>query len=41
VHGGTGSLVGRNAHDYYGGSVTLELAPRRPSHGASSRNVIA
>jgi hypothetical protein len=39
VHGVTGSLVGRDAHDYYGGSVTLGLAPRRPPHGASSRNV--
>jgi hypothetical protein len=33
--------VGRDSHDYYGGSVTLGLAPRRPSHGASSRNVLA
>jgi hypothetical protein len=41
VPGGTGSLVGRDSHDYYGGSVTLRLAPRRPSHVASSRNVLA
>jgi hypothetical protein len=41
VPGGTGSLVGRDSHDYDGGSVTLGLAPRRPSRGASSRNVRA
>jgi hypothetical protein len=35
------ALVGRDSHDYYDGSVTLGLAPHRPSHGASSRNVLA
>src|SRR4029450_2938110 len=33
------SLVGRHAHDYYWDSVALGLAPRRPSHGPSPRNV--
>ena len=41
VRGATGSRVGRDFHDYSGGSVTVGLAPRRPSHGASSRNVLA
>ena len=41
VPGGPGSLVGRDAPDYSGGSVTLRRAPRRPSHVASSRNGLA
>jgi hypothetical protein len=34
------ALVGRDAHDYYGGSVTLGLAPLRPSRVSSPRNVL-
>jgi hypothetical protein len=41
VSGGTDSLGGRHAHDDYGGSVPRGLAPRRPSHVASSRHGLA
>jgi len=33
--------VGRNTHDYYGGSVTLALSGRRPSRVPSLMNVLA
>src|SRR5215469_5417917 len=33
------ALVRRYAHDYYWDSVTLGLAPRRPSHVPSLRNM--
>ena len=32
------ALVERDIHDYYHDSVTLGLAPRRPSHVPSPRN---
>jgi hypothetical protein len=35
------SLVGRCSHDYYGGCVTLGLAPRRRSRGLSRQYVQA
>jgi len=35
------SLAGRPSGDYYGGSVTLELAPRRPSRVLSVVDVLA
>src|SRR2546429_4478905 len=34
------SLVGRDSHDYYPGSVTLALAGRRSSHVPSKQYVI-
>ena len=35
------ALVGRDAHDYYGSSVALGLAPRRPSRLPSVADVLA
>ena len=35
------ALVGRHAHDYYGGSVALGLAPRRRSRILTTRDVRA
>jgi hypothetical protein len=40
VNGTTVSLVGRQSHDYYHDSVTLGLAPVRPSRVPSLRNVL-